>query len=229
MDRLALSNTNRILSGVENLGVLKVEMAARMVYQINPYATVEIFPDGLTDENIDGFMKDLDIMIDELDSFPIKYRIREYSKKYKIPLLQAADNGDNGVLDIERYDINPETPFFNGRLGEVSYEMFTNLDKFGIGRTITKLIGAENVTERMQSSLLEIGKTIVSWPQLGGAAILNGAAVAYAVRKILNKQPIESDRALINVDSLLDPNYHTEAEVTKRIELTEQFKKMFGI
>ena len=29
MDRLALSNTNRILMGVDNLGVLKVEMAAR--------------------------------------------------------------------------------------------------------------------------------------------------------------------------------------------------------
>jgi hypothetical protein len=229
MDRLALSNTNRILSGVENLGILKVDMAARMIYQINPYAIVETFPEGLTPENIETFCSDLNVMIDELDSFPVKFLIREQCKKYKIPLLQAADNGDNGVFDIERYDLDPNTPFFHGRLGEVTYDGFLHLDKFGIGKTITQLVGPENVTERMQASLLEMGKTIVSWPQLGGAALLNGAAVAYAARKILNGQPIENTRALLNMDAMLDPTYNTPEQVERRNKVTEGFRKMFGL
>ena len=36
-----------LLVGVDNLGVLKVEMAAKRIYEINPYATVELFPEGL--------------------------------------------------------------------------------------------------------------------------------------------------------------------------------------
>ena len=229
MDRLALSNTNRILMGVDNLGVLKVEMAARRIYEINPYAIVEIFPKGLTDKNIETFCKDLDVVIDELDSFPIKYLIREQCKKWGIPLVQAADNGDNGVVDIERYDLDKNTPFFHGRLGDITYESLCGLDKFGIGKTITRLVGPENVTERMQQSLLEMGKTIVSWPQLGGAALLNGAAVAYCVRKILNGQPLESVRAPLVMDALLDPTYNTNEQIERRNKITEGFKKMYGL
>jgi hypothetical protein len=229
MDRLALSNTNRILSGIQNLGVLKVEMAARMVYEINPYTEIELFPEGLTDDNIERFFEGLDVMIDELDSFPIKYRIREHCKKNHIPLFQAADNGDNGVMDIERYDLDPNIDFFHGRLGEVTYDSFLKLDKFGIGKTITQLVGPENVTERMQQSLLEMGKTIVSWPQLGGAALLNGAAVAYGVRKVLNNQPLNASRVLLNMDSMLDPTYHDPDQIERRNKITDDFQKMFGL
>lgn len=228
-DRLALSNTNRIRTGVDNLGVLKVEMTARQIYEINPYAEVELFTEGLTKENIGRFFDGLDIVIDELDNLAVKYLIREQAKKRRIAVVMAADNGDNAVVDIERYDLDPNTPFFQGRMGEISYEMLSKLDKFGIGRMITKHVGPENVTERMQQSLLEMGKTIVSWPQLGGAALINGSAVAYCVRKILNGQPIENNRALISLDEKLTPNYNSSEEIEKRREIAENFKKIFNL
>jgi molybdopterin/thiamine biosynthesis adenylyltransferase len=229
MDHLALSNTNRILSGVDNLGVLKVDMAARMVYQINPYTEIETFPEGIRKENIDEFLKGVDVMIDELDNLAVKFLIRERCSKLGIPIVMAADNGDNGVVDVERYDLDPNTPFFQGRLPGVTFESLNKLDKFGIGKTITQHVGPENVTERMQQSLLEMGKTIVSWPQLGGAALVNGAAVAYCVRKILNKQPLESNRSLVNMDAMLDPLHNTPEQVARRKEVTEGFRKIFGL
>lgn len=229
MDRLALSNTNRIRTGVDNLGVLKVEMTARQIYEINPYAEVELFPEGLTKKNIGKFFEGLNIVIDELDNLAVKYLIREQAKKHRIAVVMAADNGDNAVVDIERYDLNPNTPFFQGRMGEVSYEMLSKLDKFGIGRMITKHVGPENVTERMQQSLLEMGKTIVSWPQLGGAALINGSAVAYCVRKILNGQSIENNRALISLDEKLVPNYNSQEEIEKRHKIADNFKKIFNL
>ena len=229
MDRLALSNTNRVLSGVHNLGVLKVEMAARTIYTMNPYATVELYPQGLTPESIPSFFDGLDIVIDELDNLAVKYLIREQAKAHKIAVVMAADNGDNAVVDIERYDVTPDMPYFHGRMGEVNYDMLSKLDKFGIGKMITRHVGAENVTVRMQESLVEMGKTIVSWPQLGGAALVNGAAVAYCVRKILNGQELEPNRTLINLDSMLTPSYNTPQEQQKRVEIAERFKKGFGL
>ncbi len=230
MDRMALSNTNRILMGVDNLGVLKVEMAARRIYEINPYAEIKLYPEGLNKDNIEEFCSDLDVVIDELDNLAVKYLIREQAKKHGLPVVMAADNGDNAVVDIERYDLDPNTPFFHGRMGDdVTYEMLTKLDKFGIGKMITKHVGPENVTERMQQSLLEMGKTIVSWPQLGGAALINGAAVAYCIRKILNSQELEGNRALINMDSMLMPSYNSPENQSKRQAIADGFRKIFGL
>ncbi len=229
MDHLALSNTNRVRAGVDNLGSLKVEMTARQIYELNPYAEIELFSEGLKPKNIESFFEGLDIAIDEIDNLAVKYLMRQEARKRKIPIVMAADNGDNAVVDVERYDENPDLPFFHGRLGEITYEELMSLDKFGIGKTITKHIGPENVTVRMQESLLEMGKTIVSWPQLGGAALVNGAAVAYCVRKILNKQPLEQNRALISLDEKLIPGYFSEEEKKKRDVAAEMFKKIFGL
>lgn len=230
MDRLALSNTNRILMGVDNLGVLKVEMAARRMYEINPYMNIELYKDGIHPENIDEFFKGVDIMIDELDNIAIKYLIREKAKEYKIPVLMATDNGDNAVIDVERYDIDNDITYFHGRMGDnLSYDSLLTLDKFGIGRIAAKCVGPENVTIKMQDSLLEMGKTIVSWPQLGGAAIINGIAIAYCIRKIANNQPLINNRALINLDEHFIPDYHGEDETKKRQIAGETFKKIFNL
>ncbi len=234
-DTLALTNINRIRAGVQSLGLPKAEMTARQIYELNPYATIEIFSDGITDANIDAFFmgadgsEKLDIVIDELDTIAIKLRIREKAKQYRVPVLMGADNGDNIILDIERYDQDESVKPFQGRLGEVTYDELTHLDKFGIGRTITKMLGPENITERMQGSLTEMGKTIVSWPQLGGAALLNGLAVAYCARKVMTKESLESNRAIISLDEHLVPGYGSPEEVAKRANVTATFKTMFHL
>lgn len=229
MDRLALTNTNRVKAGIENLGALKAVITARQIYEMNPYAKVEIFADGLTPKNIARFFNGLDIIVDEIDNLAMKFLIREYAKKHRLAVVMAADNGDNSVVDVERYDLNPKTPFFHGRMGKVTYAQLASLDKFGIGKMITRLVGPENVTERMQQSLLEMGKTIVSWPQLGGAALMNGAAVAYCVRKIINGQPLESNRAILSLDEKLTPNYNSPTQRKRRAKVAATFKKIFGL
>lgn len=231
-DHLALSNTNRVRAGVQNLGIRKVEVTARQIYELNPYAEVELFSEGLTPEAIEKFVvggPKLDVIIDELDNIAIKYLIREQAKKHSLPVVMAADNGDNAVVDIERYDQDPNLAFFQGRLGNVTYDELKSLDKFGIGKTITKHIGPENITQRMQESLLEMGKTIVSWPQLGGAAWINGAAVAYCVRKIVNGEPLESNRSLVSLDEKLIPDYNSPEAKKQRDDIADSFRKMFGL
>ncbi len=228
-DLLALSNTNRVRAGVDSLGIAKVEVTARQIYLLNPYAKIDLFPEGLTEKNMDRFFKGLTVMIDEIDNLAVKYRIRDYAKKHKLPLVMAADNGDNAVVDVERYDHTPQPAFFHGRMGQVTHKELKELDKFGIGKMITKHVGAENVTDRMKASLLEMGKTIVSWPQLGGAALLNGSAVAYVVRKIVNNQEVEHNRSLLSLDEKLIPSYASPKQVSERAASAEAFKKIFGL
>jgi hypothetical protein len=141
----------------------------------------------------------------------------------------AADNGDNGVVDIERYDLDPQTPFFHGRMGEVSYEKLKGLDKMSIGRLIAKHVGPETVAPRMRTSLFKVGKTIVSWPQLGGAALLNGCAVAYCVRNIVNGLPLEGNRALVDLDEKLVPGHLAPEAKAGRDADAKEFARMLGL
>ena len=228
-DRLALTNMNRIRTGVENLGLRKVEMTARQIYALNPYAHVELFPEGLAPGNIKRFFKGLDLVIDELDNLAVKCLIREEARRNRIAVIMAADNGDNGVVDIERYDLDPRTPFFHGRMGPASYKRLIKLTKFEIGRLITKHIGLHIVTPRMQASLVAMGKTIVSWPQLGGAALLNGSAVAYVARRILNGQPVEGDRALVSLDDLFIPGHSSPRSKEERKKAAKHFGRLLNL
>jgi len=228
-DRFALSNMNRVRVGIENLGLSKVDITARQIFQINPYTIIEKFPQGLNEKNINKFFRGLDIVIDELDNIEIKLLVRENAKKYKLPVVMGADDGDNAVVDIERYDKSPNPKFFHGRMGKITKKKLTHLDKMGIGRMITKHIGPENIPVRLQQSLMSIGKTIVSWPQLGGAAMLNGVAVSYCVRKILNKQPLKSNRAIISLDEELLPKKSWNREQNIQKKHLPKLKRFLGL
>ncbi len=214
-DILALSNTNRIRAGVQNLGLPKVEITARQIYETNPYAQVKIFPQGLNEKNIKKFTKGLNVLVDEMDNLAIKLLLRKEAKKQKIPVVMGADNGDSAIVDIERYDKKSKVAFFHRRLGNLTYNQLRNLTKFETGKKIAQLIGLENHTERMLNSLQEIGKSVISWPQLGGTAIMNGVAVAYCVRRIICNQPLRDNRGILSLNETFQDNYFSKKSRTK--------------
>ena len=231
MDTLELTNLNRIRGSIAEITNKKVNMAAHQVYELDPYANLELFDDGLTEENIARFFDGppkLDLVIDEIDNLGMKIRIRQEAKKRGIPVLMAADNGESGLLDIERHDLDNSIPLFHGRAGEDIADLVLNqkLPLPMIGRLIgEKLIGFDIHEERMLESLLEIGNTVPTWPQLGTAAALNGVLVAVAARKILTGQPIVDDRANASIQHMLVPNYDSEESVAKRKQAVADFVK----
>ncbi|MDP3997796.1 MAG: ThiF family adenylyltransferase [bacterium] len=230
-DTLELTNLNRIRGSISELTEPKTYMAARQIYELDPYADITFYPDGLTEDNINDFFDGLDVVIDEIDQLGMKIRIRQEAKKRKIPVVMAADNGDSGILDIERHDLDDNIPYFHGRAGEDIAEQVLdkNLPLPLIGQMIgEKLIGYDVTEPRLQESLLEIGKTIPTWPQLGGAALLNGVIVSAAVRKILTGQPLIDNRAVASVSSWLIPDYDSPADVKKRAKDTKEFTKQYN-
>ncbi len=227
-DTLAITNLNRINNSVASLGLNKAVICARRIYEINPFAQVELFTDGITEENIAEFLggeHPLDVLFDEIDNLKIKIDLRLHARDRKLPVVMITDNGDNIMIDIERYD-QGVTTLFHGRLEEEEAKALfatQSLDPKVRAQMTLKIIGAENGVPRMQDSLLEVGRTLPSWPQLGTATTLTGAAGAYIARKIILREPLFSGRTHLSLDATLIPEYMSEALLEERRQGTENF------
>lgn len=226
-DTLELTNLNRIRGSIADLTKPKVYMTAQQIYELDPYADLALYTDGLTEGNLQAFFDGLDVVVDEIDNLGMKLRIREEAKKRRIPVVMATDNGDSGMVDVERYDLDPNIKPFHGRLPEDIAARIRAGEKLPlpvIGTTIGEHLVGWDITEpRMQQSLLEIGRTIPTWPQLGGAALLNGVGVAVAVRKILTGQPVTDRRAILSLSSQLIPDYDGPEQLDQRRQATRTF------
>ncbi len=210
-DTLELSNMNRIRTGLHNLGLKKVWIVAREIAEIDPYLKVTIFEDGIHEGNMDEFFEKggtLDLLVEECDSLPIKINSRIKAKSLRIPVLM--DTSDRGMLDIERFDLEPERPIFHGlveKFGGES-ELVKKLPKQG-NELMMSIIEYEKLSPRILKSFAEIGKSIRTWPQLASSVLLGGAACAHLSRIILLKQPLESGRFYLDIDQLQSITYES--------------------
>jgi hypothetical protein len=204
-DEISLSNLNRLRYPVYSIGFNKAIFCAQQIYEMNPYANLKIYPQGITEKNIDEFLlkPKIDILIEEMDNLYMKIKLREKAKKYKIPVIMATDHADNILIDIERYDLYPDYPILHGILGKITSEDLKNLSSKEMLKLTAKIAGANLATPKMLYSLLEVGKTIYSWPQLGNAATLCGVALTYLTKKIILGEKIKEGRILLNIDQIL--------------------------
>ena len=201
-------NLNRVRMGFQNVGIKKAIVVARQVYEINPYAEIEIFLDGITAENAEKILEGVDVVVEEMDSMFWKLRTRELAKERDIPVLMGTDNGDGAIVDVERYDLNKNLSILNGFAKGLSAEKLKNMPPKDLPKVAGKIAGANLVVPRMLDSVAEVGKSLYSWPQLGTAANLCGSIVAMLVRRIVNKDgKIKSGRYSVNPDAIFESDY----------------------
>ncbi len=221
LDIIEPSNLNRIRAPYHNVGLHKVEAISRKIWEIDPYLEIIPFFNGITHENLEEIINNYspNIIVDEMDDLRMKILLRESSKKSKIPVIMAADDGDNSLIDIDRYDIE-EIEIFNSQIPDDILDKLKNdkLTRPEIGMAIGKyFVGLDNTPLRMFESLAQVGKTLPSWPQLGGAAALSGVVLAMVSRKILLGEKIQSGRTLVEIDSNIDLE-HTQPDHIKKLE-----------
>ncbi len=201
-DEIELSNLNRIPGSVLDLGVNKAVVAAQRIAEVDPYLKVHIFPQGIIDDTIDAFFDGLDILIEECDSLDIKVRAREAARHRRIPVLM--ETSDRGLLDVERFDLEPDREIFHGVLGKVDSSALSGLSVREKIPIVLDQLDASLLSARMAASMVEVGETIETWPQLGGDVQLGGATVAAAVRRLGTGQPLPSGRIRVDLDQHLD-------------------------
>ncbi len=202
-DELDTTNLNRILAGVHQVGLNKSIIAAHRIYEDNPFATVEALQNGISAEKLEELLvaKKLDCIIDEVDDMPFKIHARVLALKYKIPVVMVTDNGDGVVLHIERYDLGYDKIFGKdpAYFAELAQGTMTR-EKAGSLIMNDIVGGVAHVDPRMLASVKRtLAHELVSWSQLGSAAILGGVVATFIIKKIALGENKELDiRAYIS-------------------------------
>jgi molybdopterin/thiamine biosynthesis adenylyltransferase len=200
-DTLDLSNLNRLRAGVHSLGVSKAFVTAREIAEIDPYENLTLLPQGISEQNVEEFLLGsgkLDIVIEECDSLDVKLLVRHHSRRHRIPVVM--DTSDRGMLDIERFDLEPDRPLFHGLAGDLPADALFGLTSEQKIPFVLRILGSQTTSPRLRSSMLEVGSTISTWPQLASAVSLGGAAVADAARRIVLAQSQPSGRFFIEAE-----------------------------
>lgn len=203
-DTLSLSNINRLRSGIHCIGDNKAVLAAREIAEIDPFFPVEVLPDGLTDARLEEFLSGggkLDVLIDECDDLRLKFLLRYRARSLRIPVLM--DTSDRGLLDVERFDKEPERPIFHGLVDDIDPETLRDLSTEEKVPTVMRILEGENLSPRAIASLVEVGETLSSWPQLASGVMLGGAITTDAVRRIALGTFTESGRFRVDLEDLI--------------------------
>lgn len=221
-DDIELSNMNRIRVNLQDIGLNKAVISARQIAELDPFINVVCYTDGITNQNIDDFFLlngKLDVLIEECDGIDIKVLSRIKAKEHGVPVVM--DTNDKGMLDVERFDLEPDRHIFHGKVNEFEdlspdqlNEKLFNLTITEKGQIVSKFIGVENLTEAMKKSFTEMNKTIVGWPQLASAVTLGGAMVTDVSRKILLDQFRLSGRWFVDFDEFFTNKFNTISNIT---------------
>jgi molybdopterin/thiamine biosynthesis adenylyltransferase len=227
-DILELSNLNRIRTGIHNLGISKTVVVAREIAEIDPYFKVTCFHQGASEANIDDFILNggkLDILLDECDGLVLKILCRQRARHHGVPVVM--DTADRGMLDVERFDLEPERPILHGFIDHLDInkvkEAITNEEKIAY---LIPMLGLDTVSTRMKASMLEIEQSITTWPQLASSVVMGGGLGADVCRRILLDRFHDSGRYFVDVEQIIGDEVAEEGDghhhVILRPSITEE-------
>lgn len=203
-DTLELSNLNRIRTGLHNIGLNKCIITAREIAEIDPFIDIECFTDGITADNLDEFVTGggkLDILIDECDDIGVKILCRQKAKQLGVPVVM--ETSDRGMLDVERFDLDSELLIFHGMLADIPAQVLANIGPEQRLPIVMKIVDAFKSSARAQASLLELGQTITTWPQLASAVTLGGGVVTDVCRRMLLGHFTDSGRYYVDLEGII--------------------------
>lgn len=230
-DILELSNLNRIRTGTHNLGILKVVSVAREIAEIDPFLNIFCFTEGLTEENMDKFFLEggkLDLLVEACDGLDIKIQSRRKAKALRIPVIM--DTSDRGMLDVERYDLEPERPILHGLIDHLDASKLKGLTNEEKVPFILSMVGVDTISTRLKASMLEVEQTITTWPQLASAVTLGGGITADVSRRILLDLFHDSGRYYMDVEEIIcDKEKPTEVEMPLKLNASLSDEEMLRL
>jgi len=200
-DTLGVSNLNRIPATVFDIGLNKATAAMRRIAELDPYLPVQHSTAGLSAESLAPFLDGLDVLVEQCDSLEMKLHLRHGARARGIPVLMATS--DRGLIDVERFDLDPTRPVFHGLLGDIDPDTMAGLSIADKLPYLMQVFDPARVSPRMGASLLEVGRTLSAWPQLVGDVTVGAATVLEAIRRIGLGEPLASGRTQVDISALL--------------------------
>lgn len=194
-DELELTNLNRIRASLCDLGLPKTVITARQIAEIDPFIKVRVFPEGIREENMHAFLHEggtADLLVEVCDSLDIKIMLREACRRDGIPVVM--DTSDRCMIDVERFDREPERPLLHGLAGDLDTAKLRDLTNPQKIPYMLRMIGLETLSARVKVSMLEIGQSIPTWPQLASTVVMGAGLSADIIRRILLGYDVASGR-----------------------------------
>jgi len=231
MDTISVPNLNRLMAPVHSVGLNKARFFKRRNLEVDPFLKIDTYETGLGEENFESFFSrpNIDLFIEEMDNPYLKIKSRQYAKQAKIPVIMAADNGDGVLIDVERFDLEPDRPLFQGRLESLNLDKISPQLTFAEKLSIIALMaGLSEATPRMQDSIGQVGNKLNTWPQLGTAALAAGVSLAFIARRILLGEDMPSGRYRLSLEEQFVPNYNSTSQRTAREKHTQEIMDQFN-
>ena len=141
-DIFEMTNINRQhFCTLSTIGKKKVEAAKERLLEVNPFANITTYPDGIDKHNAEEIVKNVDFIIDASDNKAAHYPLHRMAKKHKVPVISRAhtipdftfgakanlwDYRDENVSTREEDENSPTATL---PLEEVTEEMFKAKDK----------------------------------------------------------------------------------------------------
>lgn len=213
-DIIEVSNLNRMNASILDVNKKKIDIVAKNIWETDPFAKIDLYESGLNKDNLEEFLlgeSKLDIFIDSIDDLNIKTLARRICKDNRIPVLMATDCGDSVILDIERYDLEPNYKIFHG-IFETEEIFFTeNIMQKDWLVLAERIIGVNHLPQRLVESINEVSISLPAVPQVGNSSRIAGAVTAFIVRSIANHQLISSGKYVLDVHKIFtDENNETK-------------------
>lgn len=201
-DELELTNLNRVPATIFDIGLNKAQAAARRIAELDPYLLVTIMDAGLTPDTVDDFLDGLDIVVEECDSLDMKVIVRARARARGIPVLMATS--DRGLVDVERFDLEPGRPIMHGLLGDVDPASLSRMTSGAKIPLLLRFLQAQHLSPRGAASLLEVDHTLSTWPQVAGDVAAGAPMIAEAVRRIGLGEFLPSGRTRLDISDVLE-------------------------
>ena len=100
-DTVALSNLQRqVIHGTDDVGVRKVDSAARAIGRLNPHVAIEPHALRLTADNAAGLVARYDLVIDGSDNFATRYLAADTCATLEKPLVTGAVGRFDGSVTV---------------------------------------------------------------------------------------------------------------------------------
>jgi len=182
-EEFAFSDLNRQQgSSYASVGSKKVEVIQQALKSINPSVSIEVFPEGLTENNLENFLKGVSLVIDGLDFFCLSIRksLFDVCRKRGLYVLSCPIFGFGTSLAV----FAPGGPSFEQFFGPVPKQIDTKY-AMHFGRSFfpsfPKYINLAAYLEAMQKNK--------PFPSFATSCSLSGAVTATeAVFILLNKK-----------------------------------------
>jgi molybdopterin/thiamine biosynthesis adenylyltransferase len=147
-DFVELTNLHRQhLYGVDDVGVPKVEAAAKRLRHLNPYITVEPLPLSVNETTAEDLVRGMDVVVDGLDSMAARYAINRACIKLGVPYVFGAAITTNGNVSTI---VPGETACLECFYGGLDDKKLPKCGVVGVHPSLVNIIASLEVSEAIK-------------------------------------------------------------------------------